>query len=159
MQAKGNGLVHLKAIHPLWKICCKFSTRGVWFSNGLTYWVAPFEIHTPSATFGSIYLRRCTHLMCPVDYPTCWVVLLICIFAWQWVWASLTVFSWLVIFHLINSWIVWFYPLWHWTILNKLPLFFPMDVNTLNTKSSDGYFTSFSQKSRLRKQLNSDWKI
>ena len=34
-----NGLFHLKSIHPLWKIYCKLSTEGVWFSHGLVFQV------------------------------------------------------------------------------------------------------------------------
>ena len=41
------GLLHLKSIHPLWKIHHKSSTGGVWFSNGLIHWPTPLKFTPP----------------------------------------------------------------------------------------------------------------
>ena len=52
----------LKFIQPLSKIYCKSLTEGVWFSNGLTCWAAPFEMYTPSVHhLDPIYHGGCTH--------------------------------------------------------------------------------------------------
>ena len=44
-------LFQVKSKHPLWQIYYRHTTRGVWFSNGLAYWVILFESHTPSVQY------------------------------------------------------------------------------------------------------------
>ena len=51
---------------PCARFTVKSLTGAVWFSNGMTCWATPFEVHTPSVQYcDSIYNRGCTHIQGP----------------------------------------------------------------------------------------------